>query len=89
MGPSSRGKGTNSGIPERMVADSESEERKTVRFLAPSPSAFWAPFPSPLTLSLLACLAGSAAMRGSSQRPEAGLLGAQNNEVLRHPAAVL
>lgn len=77
MGPSSHGKGTNSGIPERVVADSESEERETVRFLAPSPSAFWAAFPSPLTLSLLAWLAGSAAaaMRGSSQRPKAGLLG--------------
>lgn len=58
MGPSSHGKGTNSGIPERVVSDSESEERETVRFLAPSPSAFWAVFPSPLTLSLLAWLAG-------------------------------
>lgn len=70
-----------------MVADSESEERETVRFLAASPSAFWAPFPSPLTVSL--SLAGSAAMRGSSRRPEAGLLRSQDNEVLRHPAAVL
>lgn len=84
MGPSSHCKRTNSVIPERMVAGSETEEREDCAILGSFSFCILGsvPFSSHyVSLSLSGWLCSG--LGGSSQRPRAGLLRSKNSEFLQ------